>query len=180
MSAPGKPWQNHAALSRPLYAYDLGPSLAESLVPRSYDAIIETAKASAVPVVSEASQSQAQPSETNDGTGGCTLCPGCPSLPSPAHLRAHLRSDWHRYNLALARRGRGKVVDEEQFASQIEGVCFRSRESELLPTLIRHLQSSTRRRRHQARRTTMDERGRQSMSSDSFWPSSRCQEQASL
>lgn len=124
-ASASKPWQNHAALSRPLYAYDLGKDLIDSLALRSFDALIEPPKPAATSSLNQdvvqPKQQQAVAAEMNGSVRGCPLCPGFSTLPSPSHLRAHTRSDWHRYNLALTRRGaQAKVVDEEQFANQLD------------------------------------------------------------
>ncbi|CAO1634347.1 unnamed protein product [Jaminaea pallidilutea] len=94
--------RHHPLLARPLYAFQLPPTLLQSLTLRSID--VE-------PVQGSDQQQKGSEGENAGLSNGlvkssaqglvCSLCPSRPSFPDVAHQRAHFRSEWHRFNLQV-------------------------------------------------------------------------------
>lgn len=108
-----KPWAGNQYLSKTLYAFDLPTALHASLQLRSIDVTEEKD-------VEATSQTFPEQKDVNgkapNRASACKTCPSTPHFSQPLQARAHLRSDWHRYNLALVARGQQEqVLDEEAF-----------------------------------------------------------------
>lgn len=161
-----RPWANEPILSKPLYAFDLPKDLLDNLKLRSIDIPTEADE--------DDGHSRRRIGEDNQATqsdSGCAICPKAPQFSSIAEKRAHLRSDWHRYNVALNKKGKNEdVIAQEAFEKIAEEVSS-SGESETEPegeisvrvpvdlvnTLLRRLQLA--RSAEDQHDTTSDEEG---------------------
>ncbi|CAO1636700.1 unnamed protein product [Parajaminaea phylloscopi] len=107
----GPAHKRHALLQRPLYAFQLPPTLVRSIKLRSIDVepIAPPAEASGDSLVQHDGRPAAPSHATSTPSNSlsCTLCPSNPTFPTSAHQRAHFRSEWHRFNLQLMLRGAG-------------------------------------------------------------------------
>ncbi|PWN22645.1 hypothetical protein BCV69DRAFT_93146 [Microstroma glucosiphilum] len=111
--------QRHPLLHRPLYAFQLPPTLLSSLKLRSIDVETpaeaqkgESSAASGATAGGPSAAALAQTATTSTNLT-CKLCPSQPTFPTSGHQRAHFRSEWHRYNLQVALKtggAQGKAV----------------------------------------------------------------------
>lgn len=120
-----KPWANEPMLSKTLYVFDLPQRLLANLQLRSIDAAREDEEG--ISSHDEQAGPSGRPSTQDDGgqrqqsTSGCTICPGAPPLRGATEVRSHLRSDWHRYNVGLNKRGKqDDALNEEAFHKLVE------------------------------------------------------------
>ncbi|PWN27457.1 hypothetical protein BDZ90DRAFT_232427 [Jaminaea rosea] len=115
--------RHHPLLQRPLYAFHLPPTILEHIKLRSID-VEPAAIAPAARNTTQATTTSISASAPSSTGLTCTLCASHPTFASPAHQRAHFRSDWHRYNLQLtlkAPKGTAPpVVDEKQWEAFVE------------------------------------------------------------
>lgn len=103
-------------LSKSLYAFDLPLSILNELALRR----------STLPQLNENQESTSKPSSSASSSSSlsCSICPPHSSAPTPAAHRAHLATDWHRFNLVASRAGKGKgrqVLREEEFEKLVDG-----------------------------------------------------------
>lgn len=111
--------QRHPLFQRPLYAFQLPPTLLSSLQLRSIDVETppeaqkgESSAATGTAAGGPSAAALAQTATTSTNLT-CKLCPSQPTFPTSGHQRAHFRSEWHRYNLQVALKtggGQGKAV----------------------------------------------------------------------
>ncbi|WFD21955.1 hypothetical protein MEQU1_000615 [Malassezia equina] len=120
--APSPARVRPALLQAPLYAFDLPPSLASSLVVRAAE---DESPATDAPPTPSSTQPEAAPAVKSIGVPACSLCPGCSTFHSVAEQRSHVRSLWHRFNLVLrqhaARGAQGAL--EPVTHEQLELMC---------------------------------------------------------
>lgn len=113
-----KPWANEQILSKPLYAFDLPKDLLNNLKLRSIDITLEQED--------EEGSTRKQIGEDRQNVqsdSGCIICPNAPHFRTLTEKRAHLRSDWHRYNIALNKRGKNDdIIAQEAFEKIAEEV----------------------------------------------------------
>lgn len=113
-----KPWANEPILSKTSYAFDLPKELLDSLKLRSIDIPTEAEE--------DDGHSRRRIGEENQATqsdSGCAICPKAPRFSNVAEKRTHLRSDWHRYNVALNKKGRNEdAIAQEAFNTIAEEV----------------------------------------------------------
>lgn len=100
-----QPTRRHPLVQRPLYAFQLPPTLLDSIALRSID--VEQVAVHDQPPTNDGGNGSAKPASATISSNSltCTLCPSHPSFPSSAHQRAHFRSEWHRFNLQLMLKG---------------------------------------------------------------------------
>lgn len=94
--------QARAALSAPLYAFDLPQALVSSLEMRGADRVDDE---DAAPAAAQAAATSTPRPRAPGTAPACSLCPGSQAFESVALQRAHFRTLWHRYNLALRQYG---------------------------------------------------------------------------
>lgn len=122
-SSSSKPWAHHPLLARPLYAFGLPHPLLRSLNLRSTDVSVRESDEAEQQAQSAFSTSNGEPKERKSAasSAACAICPNVPRPKGPAQVRAHLRSDWHRYNAALARRDKhDEILGEEAFHNVVD------------------------------------------------------------
>lgn len=122
----------HPALSRPLYAFDLPPSLHTTLKLRSRIEESEDSQLLAPSLASSQPATSQQESHIDDASQirnpshlrvpPCSLCPGCAPFASVTAQRAHFRSDWHRYNVQLNVQNGSLLASEQAFEKLSEEV----------------------------------------------------------
>ncbi|WFD29200.1 hypothetical protein MSPP1_000206 [Malassezia sp. CBS 17886] len=122
MDASGEaPSTRSPLLSTPLYAFDLPQALTYGARLQGADAVDEEAPmgargAGAAPAA-DAGDGAAPPGAARatpaSALPACSLCPPPMLFATTAEQRAHYRSTWHRYNLALRQRGRPPVSSDE-------------------------------------------------------------------
>lgn len=106
--------QNETAImSFHWHVFSLPPELIQTLVPR-------TLAFSQQQPEPEPEQAQAQ-AQAPTSALSCAACLGITFL-DVDEQRAHVRSDWHRYNVKTRLAG-GKPVDEPAFALLVSGAC---------------------------------------------------------
>ena len=123
-----KPWANEPMLSKPLYAFDLPKELLNNLRLRSIDIPTEADEDDG-----HSRRRVGEENEASQNDSGCAICPKAPHFRNIAEKRAHLRSDWHRYNVALNKKGRNEdAIAQEAFTKIAEEVSS-AEESETEP-----------------------------------------------
>ncbi|KAK2465656.1 hypothetical protein APHAL10511_002200 [Amanita phalloides] len=93
------------------HIFSLPPELIETLVPRTLHS--QPASSAPVPEVPE-------PTEKQHAALSCAVCLGV-RFQDVDEQRAHVRSDWHRYNVKTRLAG-GKAVDEPAFAQLVSAL----------------------------------------------------------
>ncbi|UZJ51375.1 hypothetical protein CBS101457_000695 [Exobasidium rhododendri] len=124
VASSSKPWSNQSVLSKPLYAYSLPSELLQNLKLRSID-VQESEEVAPSQTNETDKESKQANSSTNSGKSSaqktCVVCPKAPEWEGAKQARAHLRSEWHRYNAALTKRNRPEdCLDEDTFHQSIE------------------------------------------------------------
>lgn len=127
-----KPWANQTLLSKPLYVYHLPNELLQNLRLRSID--VQESEQTQEPVNTEGDFNQkriANHDKVISSSGSCSICPKSPNWEGLKHARSHVRSDWHRYNSALVKKGRLEdCLDEDTFQQLIDDLSSESSSSE--------------------------------------------------
>ncbi|CAO1615521.1 unnamed protein product [Sympodiomycopsis kandeliae] len=104
------PQKRHPLLARPLYAFQLPPTLLSSIQLRSID-VQNPLESVAQDQRTDPSHKSANRSSANSSsTLKCTICPSNPVFETSGHQRAHFRSEWHRYNLQITLKGGSDAV----------------------------------------------------------------------
>lgn len=97
--------RRHPLLQRPLYAFQVPPTILNSIQLRSIDVDAPSLPEARAAPASAPSASAPTATPTVKANFTCTLCPSRPEFPTLAHQRAHFRSEWHRYNLHVSLKG---------------------------------------------------------------------------
>jgi len=127
-----KPWSHQNVLSRPLYAYQLPKELLQNLKLRNID--VQESEEPAQSQVGDTDIGRQSQHSSNGKASSQKTCPVCPKAPQwegATQARAHLRSEWHRYNAALAKKSRSEdCLDEESFHQLVEDLSSDDSSSE--------------------------------------------------
>lgn len=98
------------------HLFSLPPELLVNLTVRNLLAPTNSAESEQEPELGARNQGQPTTSDVHS----CNVCLGA-RFKDLDDQRTHFRSDWHRYNVK-ARLGKGKTVNEEEFANLVDGM----------------------------------------------------------